>query len=73
MLVIVVRYFGGTMLGAGGLVRAYGQCARDVLSHAPTQQQEVLHQLSFSYTYDDVAVVMQCVEKFSGHIVSQKS
>lgn len=33
----VVRYFGGTKLGAGGLARAYGQAARQVLEIATIQ------------------------------------
>ena len=32
VLVVVVRYFGGIKLGAGGLTRAYSAAARDVLS-----------------------------------------
>ncbi len=31
-VVVVTRYFGGTKLGTGGLVRAYGDAARDVIS-----------------------------------------
>ena len=32
--VVVTRYFGGTLLGTGGLVRAYTAAAADALSHA---------------------------------------
>lgn len=32
--IIVTRYFGGTLLGTGGLVRAYTAAARDALEHA---------------------------------------
>ncbi len=34
IVVVVTRYFGGTKLGVGGLVRAYGEAAREVLSRA---------------------------------------
>ena len=33
--VLVTRYYGGTQLGAGGLVRAYGGAASSVLEDAP--------------------------------------
>ena len=36
--VIVVRYFGGTKLGTGGLVRAYGDAVNLVISSADLQQ-----------------------------------
>ncbi|MEL7586362.1 MAG: YigZ family protein [Prolixibacteraceae bacterium] len=34
VLIVVVRYFGGTLLGVGGLIKAYGEAAADALSHA---------------------------------------
>ena len=34
VFVVVTRYFGGTLLGTGGLVRAYTAAAADALSHA---------------------------------------
>lgn len=71
ILVVVIRYFGGTMLGAGGLVRAYGQCARDVLTHAPQEKKELLQQISLVCSYDDMPTVMQCIEKMQGKVVSQ--
>lgn len=33
-LIVVTRYFGGTLLGTGGLVRAYTAAAKDALQHA---------------------------------------
>ena len=52
-------------------MRAYGDCARQTLVQAPVEQFEVLQQVSLVCAYDDMAVVMQCVEKVQGTIVSQ--
>lgn len=35
-LVVVTRYFGGTLLGTGGLVKAYGSAAKEALENAVT-------------------------------------
>lgn len=37
VIVVVTRYFGGTKLGTGGLVRAYGDAARDALRRLKTE------------------------------------
>ncbi|WP_243090836.1 IMPACT family protein [Thermus neutrinimicus] len=52
VVVLVVRYFGGVKLGAGGLVRAYGGVAAEALRRAPkvplTQWEEVRFVVPFS-------------------------
>ncbi|WP_207062146.1 YigZ family protein [Motiliproteus sp. SC1-56] len=40
IMVIVIRYFGGTKLGAGGLVRAYGQATQAALVGLDTEHHE---------------------------------
>lgn len=51
-LVIVTRYFGGTLLGTGGLVRAYGRAAKEgVLEAGLIQKVRVrLYELQMTYT-----------------------
>ena len=39
--IVVVRYFGGVLLGTGGLVRAYTQCAQSALSAAGLSKMEL--------------------------------
>jgi len=40
---VVTRYFGGTKLGTGGLVRAYSQAVREVVEAAPRAEKVLTH------------------------------
>lgn len=57
VLAIVVRYFGGIKLGAGGLVRAYRGCVLDALDHAPLTRVEKLGQYEVSFPYEWIGKV----------------
>lgn len=50
-LIVVVRYFGGILLGASGLANAYKAAARDAIEHAVIEQRtiDVTYRLSFEY------------------------
>ena len=51
VLCAVVRYFGGVLLGTGGLVRAYGKAASEALSQAGTLQIRVCARLQAMVSY----------------------
>jgi uncharacterized YigZ family protein len=48
ILILIVRYFGGTLLGTGGLVKAYGDSAKELLSIIKTE--ELIEKMRFSFT-----------------------
>ena len=56
-LIVVVRYFGGILLGASGLANAYKTAARDAIDHATIVERtiDVRYRLAFAYeTMNDV-------------------
>ncbi len=62
ILVVVVRYFGGTLLGVPGLIRAYKTAASYVLQCTPMVQKaiEINYSLQFGYTImNDVMQIMK--------------
>ena len=48
ILVLIIRYFGGTLLGTGGLVKAYGESVKEVLKIAATE--ELIEKKAFALT-----------------------
>lgn len=51
---IVTRYFGGTLLGTGGLVRAYSGAMKEGLSHCVLLERMAGHKMSIKTDYNDI-------------------
>jgi uncharacterized YigZ family protein len=60
--VVVTRYFGGTELGVGGLVRAYSGAVKDVLEAAAIVEERPHEQFSITVDYDDSGTVRGILE-----------
>lgn len=71
IVVVVTRYFGGTKLGTGGLVRAYGGAAKDVLAALPVELkiEKALVGMTVEYSYYDRLKLL--LEAHHAQIVSE--
>lgn len=68
--VVVTRYFGGTKLGRGGLVRAYDEAARSALDAAPPLLVWCDATLAFTVPWSDVGAVESVLARFGDAIAT---
>lgn len=71
VLIIVVRYFGGTLLGVPGLINAYKTSASMVLQLTPFVQKPVTQKLQINFDYTKMNDVMRWVKAFNCHVIDQ--
>ncbi len=67
-LIVVTRYFGGTLLGTGGLVRAYGKAAKEGLLAAQVVERVLYSEISVLADYNLSGKVQYEILK-EGHIL----
>lgn len=63
VLIIVVRYFGGTLLGTGGLINAYRSAARDALENAQIIKKTISCIYSLHFPYEAMNDVMRVIKE----------
>ena len=69
IVVIVTRYFGGTKLGTGGLIRAYGGVASEALSRASIETIYIQDIIKLTCLYHHLKTIMSLFEKYSAQII----
>jgi len=62
VLVVVVRYFGGTKLGVSGLVNAYREAAKLALSDAKVSEEFLISNFSITFPYTLTNEVMRLIK-----------
>ncbi|GAB4530451.1 MAG: YigZ family protein [Anaerolineales bacterium] len=67
--VVVTRYFGGTKLGTGGLVRAYTQAVQEALEHTPRAQKVLAHTLMAAVPYAFYERVRDLTPVYAGQVL----
>jgi uncharacterized YigZ family protein len=65
---VVTRYFGGTKLGTGGLVRAYGEAARGVIAAARPIERTIVREVCLTFDHERTGVVYRVLDEFGLHL-----
>lgn len=63
ILIVVVRYFGGTKLGVPGLIKAYKSAAQDAISNAAIVEKIALEQFTVKFGYEKMNDVMKTLKE----------
>jgi uncharacterized YigZ family protein len=63
VLVVVVRYFGGTLLGVPGLINAYKQCAADTLAQAQLVEAYICFRYTIQFPPENTSEVMRLLKQ----------
>lgn len=71
VMVIVVRYFGGTKLGTSGLINAYKTATQEAIASAKIKKRFVTRQLELNFKYPSMNDVMRVVKEENLKIYDQ--
>lgn len=69
--VVIIRYFGGTKLGTGGLVKAYTESAQLALAELPVTEKVERQTVSVTVPYSFYESCKRLVEQHQGHIEAE--
>ena len=72
VLAVVIRYFGGTKLGIGGLARTYAAAARKVIEKAKPLTVRISKEISLEFPYDFTGEIMKVIHRFTLDVVKQE-
>ena len=72
VICVVTRYYGGINLGIGGLIRAYGQCARECLQNATIENRIFYQDLYLKVNYPNIGTVVTLCKRVGGKVIDIK-
>jgi len=67
---VVTRYFGGTLLGAGGLIRAYGHSVSETIDRTGIVERKPLTVVAFKATHEDAGRLDYALRGSHYHVAS---
>ena len=70
-VLVITRYFGGTKLGTGGLVKAYSDAAREIIAAVPKANKTLVHHVSLECPYALYELIDRTIRKHHGQIITE--
>ncbi len=70
IIVVVARYYGGINLGIGGLIRAYGACAKACLENAVLETRTFYHNLQVKASFSQIGTVVTLCKRLGGKVIN---
>lgn len=71
VLVVVVRYFGGTLLGVPGLIHAYKTATAEALSHAVVVEKNIEKTVHIQCAYPVLNEAIRIAKQHQGQVIAQ--
>lgn len=71
-LIVVIRYFGGTKLGVGGLISAYKTAAAEAIEANDIIEEVVMETVKIRYGYESTNEVMRLIKEYGLEILKQE-
>lgn len=72
VLIVVVRYFGGTKLGVGGLINAYRTAAAAAIDNGKIVKRRLMNHYLLEFKYDSMNDVMSLIKELDLHQYDQQ-
>jgi len=72
ILIVVVRYFGGTLLGVSGLINAYKNSASDVIKVSTIIEKQILFNYTIQFYFEHLNDVMKLLKQLDCKIINQQ-
>ncbi len=72
ILIVIVRYFGGTLLGVPGLINAYKSTAAECINNAGIAERDIEHIVQLEFDYSVINDVMQVLKQYNATVHQQE-
>jgi uncharacterized YigZ family protein len=72
VLIVVVRYFGGTLLGVNGLIQSYREAALGAITNAGTVERFITFDYEVCFENEDTSALMRLLKECKAQILDQR-